>query len=113
VTEPVLYMFAPVHKRAFGVAVGLWAALGVFVLTAVVLLRPEQPAPDLILLTQYFAGYSVSWHGAVVGGCWAGLVGFTAGWFLALCRNFAVGLTILTLRARSELGQTHDFLDHI
>lgn len=112
-TSPPLLAFAPLHKRAFGLALGITAGLTVFLLTAVVVLRPEHPAPDLILLAQYFSGYEVSWRGAVVGAFWAGVAGFTAGWFLAMCRNLALGITLLVLRTRSEMDQTRDFLDHI
>lgn len=101
------------HKRAFGVAIGLWAALVVFSLTAVALLRPEVAGPDLTLLNQYFAGYSVSWEGGIVGAFWAGVAGFTTGWFLALVRNLWMSLYLFWLRSRAELDQSRDFLDHI
>lgn len=112
-TNTLLLAFAPLHKRAFGVAVGLTFGLVVFLLTAIVVLRAGEPAPDIGLLAQYFAGYDVSWRGAVIGAFWAGLAGFTAGWFLALCRNLFVGITLFLVRARSEIDQTRDFLDHI
>lgn len=108
-----LLMFPPLHKRALGTAIGVWAALVVFSLTALTLLQPDAPAPDLSLLNQYFTGYTVSWRGAVVGGAWAGVAGFTAGWFLALVRNLVIGLALLYLRSRTELAQARDFLDHI
>lgn len=112
-TETLLLAFAPMHKRAFGVALGLAFSLTVFLLTAIVVLRPGEPAPDIGLLAQYFTGYDVSWRGAVVGAFWAGLAGFTAGWFLAMSRNLFVGITLFMVRARSEINQTRDFLDHI
>lgn len=112
-SDPLLLAFAPLHKRAFGVAVGLTFGLTVFLSTAIVVVRSGVPAPDIGLLAQYFAGYEVSWRGAVIGAFWAGLAGFTAGWFLAMCRNLVVGITLFMVRARSEIDQTRDFLDHI
>lgn len=112
-TDTLLLAFAPLHKRAFGVALGLAFGLIVFLLTAIVVLQPGAPAPDIGLLAQYFTGYEVSWRGAVVGALWAGVAGFTAGWFLAMCRNLAIGILLFVVRSRSDMEQTRDFLDHI
>ena len=105
--------FAPLHKRAFGLAVGSASGLLVFLMTAVYLITDPEPAFDLGLLRQYFSGYSVSWPGAVVGALWGGFVGFVAGWFLAFVRNFVVAGILLWIRSRTELAATTDFLDHI
>lgn len=106
-------LFAPLHKRAFGMAVGLAAALMTVLLTAVPLLRGAGDPINLGLLAQYFRGYTVSWTGALIGAAWAGFVGFVMGWFLAFCRNALLAFRVLLLRARAEYGQTRDFMDHI
>ncbi|MGH7476608.1 MAG: hypothetical protein ACRELD_09990 [Longimicrobiales bacterium] len=116
--EPVLtrelaLAFAPLHKRALGLAVGSAAAVLVFGLTAFHLLAAPEPAPDLTLLDEYFYGYSVSWQGALIGTGWAFFAGFVAGWFLAFTRNLAVAASIFITRTRAELAATRDFLDHI
>jgi hypothetical protein len=106
------YLFAPLDKRAFGVALGVAGALvitGITVLDLLVAKRWE----GLILLDQYFAGYSVSWTGAVIGGAWGFAVGFCAGWLLAFIRNLTLALSLFMLRTRAELDETSDFLDHI
>ena len=108
-----LLAFAPIHKRAFGMATGITAALITFLVTAVYLLRAPRPGFDLGLLAQYFAGYSVSWTGAVIGAIWAGVAGFVLGWFLAFARNLFLALLLMIVRSRAELDQTRDFLDHI
>jgi hypothetical protein len=105
--------FLPLHKRALGVAFGVAAALVVFALTAIYIIRAPQGAPDLGLLRNYFAGYSVTWPGAFIGAAWAGFVGYVAGWFLAFLRNFVLATELMIVRARSELAQTRDFLDQI
>lgn len=105
--------FAPLHKRAFGFAVGAAAAVIVFLATAIYLLRAPENAFQIHLLREYFAGYTVSWTGAFVGAGWAFGVGFIAGWFLAFCRNLVIAISVFLVRARSELEQTRDFLDHI
>jgi len=107
------YAFAPLHKRAFGVAIGLAAGLLIAGATVLYILRGPEGGPGLALLSHYFAGYTVSWLGAMVGFAWGFLTGFVAGWFFAFCRNFTIGVLIFFIRVRSELSQTRDFLDHI
>jgi hypothetical protein len=65
------------------------------------------------LLSQYFAGYSVSFRGALIGLAWGMAVGFCAGWFVAFVRNFVLAVSLFLLRERAELDETRDFLDHI
>ena len=105
--------FAPLHKRAFGVAVGLATGLLIFLTTVIYLVRSPKPGFSLGLLHYYFAGYSVTWPGAFVGFAWGFGVGFIAAWVLAFCRNLILAISIFVLRARSELSASRDFLDHI
>ena len=109
----VLLAFAPLHKRAFGCAVGVASALLLGAVTLAALLIPGVSSFPLYLIGQYFIGYSVTWTGLLIGMGWAAFVGFVAGWFLAFCRNLAVALSVFTMRTRAELAQTRDFLDHI
>jgi hypothetical protein len=109
----LLLAFAPVHKRAMGVAVGLVVGLLVFVATAIRLLVGPEESTELILLAQYFAGYTESWRGAFVGLGWGFVVGFVAGWFAAFVRNLAMAIWLLVARTRADLAATRDFLDHI
>jgi len=105
--------FAPLHRRALGIALGVTAGLGVFLLTAYhIVFQPEGAIP-LDLLSQYFYGYRVDWVGAGVGALWAGLSGFVAGWLLAFVRNTVVAVWWRTTRIKAELQQTQDFLDHV
>jgi hypothetical protein len=111
--DPLTLAFAPAHKRAMGLAVGITAALCCFALTAVPLVRGRPEGLELELLSQYFSGYSVSWRGALIGAAWAGFAGFVMGWFFAFLRNVLLGFRLVVLKARAELAQTRDFLDHI
>jgi hypothetical protein len=111
--SPALRVLAPVHKRALGVAVGLVFGVMIFAVTVFhVVLRPVT-APDIALLAQFFYGYTVSWRGAFVGLLWGFFTGFVAGWFVAFARNFIGAVTAFLFRAKAELSQTKDFLDHI
>ncbi len=105
--------FAPMHKRALGMAVGATAGGAVFLLTAfhIVLASPE--AVNIALLSQYFYGYQVDWLGAFIGAWWGCVAGFVAGWFFAFVRNFVLATWLLFVRARADLFGAGDFLDHI
>jgi hypothetical protein len=111
--DPITLAFAPAHKTAMGVAVGLTAAACCFLLTAVPLLRGRPSELQLGLLANYFNGYEVTWGGAVIGAAWAAFTGFVMGWFLAFLHNALLAFKLLVLTARAELAQTRDFMDHI
>lgn len=108
-----MLLFAPVDKRAFGVAIG--AAVGVctvLLTVAELLLRPTLSiSPGL--LSQFFKGYDITWAGAAIGGAWGFFSGFCAGWFTAFVRNLVLALSLFMLRSRAELNDSRDFLDHI
>ena len=106
------YLFAPIDKRAFGLAIGITAALALALTTAIDLMLAK-PWLGLNLLGTYFAGYSVSWTGVLIGALWALGVGFVAGWLLAFLRNFTLAVSMFLVRTRAELDETSDFLDHI
>jgi len=105
--------FAPVHKSAFGVAIGSAAGVSLFVATLVYWAREPANGDGLWLLSQYFRGYSVTVAGALVGLAWGFATGFVAGWFFAFSRNLVIATSVFLIRAKAELAETRDFLDHI
>lgn len=105
--------FAPLQKRAFGIAVGTALSLLVVALTLFHVILAPDSAMIARLLRQYFYGYTVSWTGVLVGGFWGFVVGFVMGWFAAFCRNLAVAISVFITLTRVELSETRDFLDHI
>lgn len=109
----LVHAFAPLHKAAFGTAIGVAGALVVFAITAGALIRPPDPPIPLFLFEQYFTGYAVTWPGAFIGALWAFVTGFVFGWFTAFCRNFVLAVSLFIIRTRAELAQTRDFLDHV
>jgi hypothetical protein len=105
-------LFAPLDKRAFGIAMGVAGAL----LMAGVTLLSLVEAPEwkgLALLSNYFAGYSVTWSGVAIGAAWAFAVGFVTGWLIAFARNLTLAVSLFLLRSKAELEESSDFLDHI
>lgn len=113
VIPAMLFAFAPLHKRAFGVAAGVAGALLLALLTTAGILLPEAREFPLALLAEYFPGYSVTWPGVLVGATWGFVVAFVAGWFAAFCRNLALAISAFMIRTRAELDSTREFLDHI
>jgi hypothetical protein len=109
----MLLAFAPVHKRAFGVAVGTAAGLAILLLTVASMLVEPGGRFGVHLLSAYFTGYSVTPAGALIGAAWGFFVGFIGGWFIAFVRNMIVAMWIFMVRTRAELSATRDFLDHI
>jgi hypothetical protein len=113
VISAMLYAFAPLHKRAFGIAVGVAGAVLMALLTLAGLFLPGAREFPLGLLSQYFQGYSVTMPGVFVGAVWGFVVAFIAGWFAAFCRNLALAISAFVIRTRAELQSTREFLDHI
>lgn len=105
-------LFAPVDKRAFGAAIGSAAALLLAGVTIATVLS-SQKFGALGLLSHYFAGYRISWAGALIGAAWAFGVGFVAGWLLAFVRNLSLAVSLFLLRSKADFHETSDFLDHI
>ncbi len=105
--------FAPLHKRCLGIAVGAALALLTFVATALHIVRQSDDPYPLVLLQQYFLGYTVTWPGAILGALWSFWLGFVLGWVFAFVRNLVLAATAIVFRARAELEQTRGFLDHI
>lgn len=112
-TEDLTYAFAPLHKRALGVAVGAMFGGLLFVVTAFHVVARPADAPPLELLAQYFYGYTVTWQGAFVALFWGGVSGFVLGWFAALVRNLTISIAVFVFKTKANLRQTADFLDHI
>jgi hypothetical protein len=113
VISAMLFAFAPLHKRAFGVAMGTAGAVLMTYLTLAAMFMPSDREFPLDLLVQYFAGYSVSWAGALVGAAWGFIVCFVGGWFAAFSRNLVLAISAFVIQTRAELDSTRDFLDHI
>ena len=113
VERAIQQAIAPMHKRAFGMAVGLTAAGLMFFVTVFHILVAPDRVSDIQLLSQYFYGYQVDWLGAFIGAAWAGVVGFVAGFFFAFIRNVVLATWVMTKRVKAELTSARDILDHI
>ena len=113
IVPTLLFAFAPLHKRAFGVATGTAAAALMLAMSIARLMLPAAQRFPLVLLREYFTGFDLTPLGIAIGVAWAFVVGFVGGWFGAFCRNFALAVSAFVIRTRAELLETREFLDHI
>lgn len=76
------------NKKAFGLASGiLW---GLIVLAATFWVMVKGGGETLILLQQFYFGYSVSFGGAILGFIYGFINGFIFGWIFAWLHNLFV-----------------------
>ena len=100
------------HARALAGALGVTAALGLFLLTVFHVVTGA-PGLPLYLLSQYFYGYAVTWPGAFVGAVWAALVGAAGGWLLGVTHNLTMAGWMAVVRMRTDLSQQRNVIDHL
>ncbi|MGH7898633.1 MAG: NAD(P)/FAD-dependent oxidoreductase [Candidatus Binatia bacterium] len=99
-------IFARLDPVALGAAFAVVVAVGLFLATAVLLVRGgPQVRAMLSLLGEYLVGYRVTWPGALIGSLEAGMVGFAFGYAAAELRNRALAAygRLLQRRAAAEL----------
>lgn len=106
-------LFHPLHKRAFGLAVG--CAVGSTIAALTLGAGAADPSGEfpLALLSQYFRGYEVSPIGALIGGAYGMVVGFFAGWFTAFVRNAVLLVVALAARAQLQLLTRQESLEQL
>jgi protoporphyrinogen oxidase len=106
--------FAKIDPLALGVAVGVVSGLGIFMASAILLLKDEPVVgPMLSLLGNYLIGFNVTWVGAVIGLFEGGLLGFAVGALAAGLRNRALKAYAKIVRWRKERDDRRHLLDKI
>jgi hypothetical protein len=86
--EVITRVVIRMHATLTGVVLGLLCGLGLFVATIWLVLKGgPHPGPHLMLLGQYFPGYSVTFLGSLIGFFYAFVIGFITGAFLGFLYN--------------------------
>jgi protoporphyrinogen oxidase len=112
--QVVEYAFARIDPVAMGIAAGAVCGLGLFLASAVLLLKGgPNVGVTLALLGNYLPGYKVNWLGAFLGLFEGGIVGFILGFGIATMRNWAMTVYASLLRHRAEKSETKDILDRL
>jgi hypothetical protein len=86
--QEVRRAFERTSEQGWGLALGLLAALALFVATAVLVARGgEDVGQHLGLLSVYLPGYKVTWTGAFIGAAYLFVLGYGAGRTIATIYN--------------------------
>lgn len=112
--EVIASAFAELDPVALGVAVGVVSGLGLFLMTALLLLKggPEIGS-NLSLFRHYLPGFEVTWRGAVIGFIAAGVGGGALGYVGAWLRNQGMAAYAVLVRRRAEAKARRDLLDKV
>jgi len=106
--------FAHFDPVALGAAFGVLSGLGVFLATAVLLIKGGPAVgPTLSLLGQYLPGYRVTWGGALIGLLGSAAGGYVWGYALAKLRNWSLTLYALLVRRRASARARRDMLGRV
>ena len=80
------------NAKVWGLSFGLLGGLGLFVSTAVLVLKGgERVGPHLSLLSIYLPGYRVTWAGAFLGFVYLFVIGYAFGRLFGAVYNRLVG----------------------
>ncbi len=111
---PILLPFAPMNKRALGLATGIVLGALVWLATIILVLKGGlHVGPTLSLLSQYFYGYRVTAAGSFVGLAWGFALGYILGWVFAALRNGFFRAWLEMAYSRAELEEYGDILDRL
>ncbi|MBT8368241.1 MAG: hypothetical protein KJP23_26400, partial [Deltaproteobacteria bacterium] len=106
--------FARMDKLALATATGTVAGLLVFLATIGLLIKGGAViGPNLQLLAQYFAGYTVTVKGAFIALGYSFGWGFLFGWLFAYLRNLFLSCYAYRLKKKTESLSLRDLIDHI
>jgi hypothetical protein len=106
--------FAKIDPLAMGIALSVVSGLGVFMATAILLLRGGPAVgPTLSLIGNYLLGFEVTWTGALLGLLEGGMWGFALGAVAAGLRNSALKSYAKIVRWRQEREDRRNLLDKI
>jgi hypothetical protein len=79
------------NARAWGIAIGLLLGIGLFLATALLVVKGGRTVgPHLSLLGEYLPGYRVTWGGAFVGFVYMFVIGFATGRIIGWVYNSLV-----------------------
>lgn len=106
--------FARLDALALGIALGLVGGVGLFLATALLLLKGgPMVGLTLSLLGHYLPGFAPTWTGAFVGLVEAGIGGFVLGYLVATLRNWGMMAYAHLVKRRADAAERRDLLDRV
>jgi hypothetical protein len=110
--EALKEAFARYDAVALGGAIGILMGMGLFALTAILLIAGgSNLGATLSLLSNYLPAYTVTWPGALIGFVDAGSMGFGFGYILARLINGTISLHERALIQRLEISAALESAD--
>lgn len=111
-SEQIVQTLAKIDSLALGVALGTVFALGIFLVTNILIFKGgEKIGPNLALLGQFFPGYNVTFFGSIIGLIYGFISGFALGWLIAVIRNIIIKIYLQFINLRQKMAAVNDFLD--
>ncbi|MGI8541934.1 MAG: hypothetical protein ACR2MD_00450 [Aridibacter sp.] len=108
----IIKTFAKVDNLALGVAVGTVFGLILFFATNTLILKGgDTVGQTLIILSQYFIGYTVSFIGSFIGFLYGFLSGFVIGWLIAFIRNLIIKIYLFIAQFKARMVSVNKFID--
>ncbi len=110
--EQIVQSLAKIDSLALGVALGTVFALGIFLITNLLIYKGgETVGPNLALLGQFFPGYHVTFGGSLIGLLYGFGSGFALGWLIAVIRNIIIKIYLHIINLRQKMAAVNDFID--
>jgi len=110
--ELLIQAFAKLDRTALGIALGTLSGTVIFITTNVLLLKGgSHVGPNLALLGQFFAGYSVTFVGSLVGLAYGFTTGFLAGWLIAFLHNLFIRIYFYWIQWSANVSSLTDYID--
>ncbi|HTN71592.1 MAG TPA: NAD(P)/FAD-dependent oxidoreductase [Methylomirabilota bacterium] len=111
--EAVSRAFPKLDRVALGLSLGTVSSILLFVVTLFLVLKGgDIVGPNLVLLANYFPGYTVTASGSVLGLTYGFVTGFLGGWSFAFLRNAVVFLYIAIIHRRAEWALLRELLKY-
>ncbi len=112
--ELIKAAFARLDPLALGVAVGSVCGVGLFLATALLVVKGGPVVgPNLSLLGNYLLGFKATWGGAFLGLLESGVGGFGLGYGIAGLRNWGMAAYARMVKDRAEAEESRDLLDRV
>ncbi len=108
----IVEVIAKVDRSALGMAVGLLAGLGMFLVTNFLIIKEDVLLSSYFsLLNQYFWGYSITFIGSFIGLLYGFLTGFGLGWLIAFVRNAVIKFYLYLAKYKERMISINNFID--
>lgn len=109
----IVQSLAKLDGIALGISLGTLFGLAIFFATNILIIKGgDIIGPNLVLLSQYFIGYEITFAGSLIGLGYGLVSGFILGWLIAFLRNFVVAVYLHILKLKGSMSAVNDYIDN-